>query len=188
MSLRKVAPSKWTWLTPSYASAWASLRVAAVGWLTIGAVAAWGVLVSDISVRDRRHDVDAMSAAVPGGGERRYAAQFLASCLLALLFTAPVLLRWLSSDPMRGAALLTGVVVLAAAASLLGNTSRTSRAFLALFLFGMYVATQAVTVPSLDVAGFNGVADARSVATQLIAGALLLVAGVWQEKWRAARN
>lgn len=161
---------------------------AALGWLTMGAVAAWGILVSDISVRDRRHDVDAMIAAVPGGGERRYAAQFLASCLLALLFTAPVLLRWLSSDLMRGAALLTGLAALAAAASLLGGTSRTSRAFLALFLFGMYVATQAVTVPSLDVVGFNGVADARSVATQLIAGALLLVAGVWHEKWRAARN
>ena len=161
---------------------------AALGWLATVAVAVWGIMVSDISVRDRQHDVDAMSAAVPGGGERRYTAQFLASCLLALLFTAPVLLRWLSSDPLRGAALLTGLAALAAAASLLGSTSRTSRAFLALFLFGMYVATQAVTVPSLDVVGFNGVADARSVATQLIAGALLLAAGVWHEKWRAVRN
>jgi hypothetical protein len=161
---------------------------AALGWLAMGAVAVWGILVSDISVRDHQHDVDAMSAAVPGGAERRFAAQLLASCLLALLFTGPVLLRWLSTDPWRGAALLTGVPALAAAASLLGSTSRTSRAFLALFLFGMYVSTQAVKVPALDVVGFNGVADARSVATQLIVGALLLAAGLWHEKWRAARH
>lgn len=160
----------------------------ALGWLAMGAVAVWGILASEISVRDRQHDVDVMSTAVPGGAERRFAAQMLASCLLALLFTAPVLLRWLSTDPLRGAALLTGVPALAAAASLLGSTSRTSRAFLALFLFGMYVATQAVKVPSLDVVGFNGVANAQSVATQLITGALLLAAGLWHEKWRAGRN
>ncbi|NGZ87275.1 hypothetical protein [Duganella aceris] len=161
---------------------------AALGGLTIGAIALWGILVSDLSVRDRQHDVDAMSAAVPGGGERRFAAQLLASCLLALLFTAPVLLRWLSSDAVRGAALFSGVLMLAAAASLLGKLSRTSRAFLALFLFAMYVATQAVKVPALDVVGFNGVATAQSVLTELIIGALLLAAGLWHERWRAARN
>jgi hypothetical protein len=161
---------------------------AALGGLTMGAIALWGILVSDISVRDRQHDVDAMSAAAPGGSGRRFAAQLLASCLLALLFTAPVLLRWLLSDAVRGVALLSGVLALAATASLLGNLSRTSRAFLALFLFAMYVATQAVKVPALDMVGFNGVATAQSVLTQFIVGALLLATGLLHEKWRAMRN
>jgi hypothetical protein len=161
---------------------------AALGGLTLGAITLWGILVSDISVRDRQHDVDAMSAAAPGGGGRRYAGQLLASCLLALVFTAPVLLRWLSADPWRGAALLTGVPALAAAANLLGGASRTSRAFLALFLFGIYVATQVPKAPALDVVGFNGVANAQSVTVQLIAGVLLLAAGLWRERWQAARN
>jgi hypothetical protein len=160
----------------------------ALGALTIAAIAIWGVLVSDISVRDRQYDVDAMSAAVPGGGERRYVAQLLASCLLALLFTAPVLLRWLLAEPVRGAALLTGVPALAAAASLLGKLSRTSRAFLALFLFGLYVATQVDKVPSFDVVGFNGVASVQSVALQALAGAALLGIGLWHQKWRLLRN
>jgi phage-related holin len=161
---------------------------AALGGLATGAIAIWGILASDISVRDRQHDVDAMSAAAPGGGKRRYAAQLLASCLLALLFTAPVLLRWLLVEPVRGAALLSGVLALSAAASLLGRLSRTSRVFLALFLFGLYVATQVVKAPSLDVVGFNGVADAQSVAMQSLVGAILLAIGAWHEKWRGTGN
>jgi hypothetical protein len=160
----------------------------ALGGLTTGAIALWGILVSDVSVRDRAHDVDAMSAAVPGGSERRFAAQLLASCLLALVFAAPVLVRWLLIEPTRGVALLTGVLMLAAAASLLGRLSRTPRVFLALFLFGLYVATQVVKSPSWDVVGFNGVATTQSVAIQALAGALLLALGSWHEKWRSARN
>jgi hypothetical protein len=161
---------------------------AALGGLTIGAITLWGILISDISVRDRQHDVDVMSAAAPGGSERRFAAQLLASCLLALLFTAPVLVRWLLAEPLRGAALLTGVLALAAAASLLGSLSRTSRVFLALFLFGMYVATQVVKAPSLDVVGFNGVANVQSVTMQLLVGAILLAIGLWQVKWQSTGN
>jgi hypothetical protein len=160
----------------------------ALGGLTMGAIALWGILASDISVRDRANDVDAMSAAVPGGSERRFAAQLIASCLLALLFTAPVLLRWLLAEPVRGAALLTGVLALAASANLLGHLSRTPRVFLALFLFALYVATQVVKSPWWDVVGFNGVATAQSVALQLVAGALLLAVGLWHQRWRSARN
>jgi hypothetical protein len=99
-----------------------------------------------------------------------------------------VLVRWLLIEPTRGVALLTGVLMLAAAASLLGRLSRTPRVFLALFLFGLYVATQVVKSPSWDVVGFNGVATTQSVAIQALAGALLLALGSWHEKWRSARN
>lgn len=161
---------------------------AALGGVMVAAIAVWGVLASEISVRDPRHDVDAMSAAAPGGGGRRFVAQWLAACLLALMLVAPVLLRWLLTEPLRAAALVTGVLALASAASLLGSASRSARAFLALFLFGLYVATQAVKVPALDVVGFNGVADMRSVVQQLLMGVLLFVGGLMHEKWRHAKN
>ncbi|RZT09813.1 hypothetical protein SAMN05216319_1744 [Duganella sp. CF402] len=148
-----------------------------LGAVVIGAIVVWGILISEISVRDAQYDVDAMTAALPGGRLRSYAAQWLASCLLALLLTAPVLLRWLAHAPLRAAALLCGVAALSAAAGVLGGLSRTARTFLALFLFGMYVATQAVTIPALDVAGFNGAATIASVTGYLVAAGLLLLLG-----------
>lgn len=160
----------------------------ALGGVTIAAIAIWGILVSDISVRDHQHDVAAMSGAAPGGSGRRYAAQLLASCLLALLFAAPVLVRWSMTDPLRAAALLTGVLTLAGAASMLGSLSRTARAFLALFLFGLYIATQATKVPALDVVGFNGVASVQTVSVQLLLGLLLTVGGLGYQRWRSARD
>ncbi|RFP09431.1 hypothetical protein D0T25_29570 [Duganella sp. BJB488] len=164
------------------------LPAAALGGVIVAAIAVWGVLVSEISVRDHQHDVDAMSGTAPGGGGRRYGAQLLASCMLALLFTAPVLLRWTMAAPLRAAALLTGVLALAGAASVLGSTSRSGRVFLALFLFGMYVATQATKVPVLDVVGFNGVATPQTVGVQLLLGLALATGGLWHERWRAARD
>ncbi|WP_332851969.1 ABC transporter permease [Duganella sp. S19_KUP01_CR8] len=164
------------------------LPVAALGSVVIAAIAIWGVLVSDIGVRDHQHDVDAMSGTAPGGAVRRYGAQLLASCLLALLFTAPVLWRWTMAAPLRAAALSTGVLALAGVASLLGGLSRSARTFLALFLFGLYIATQATKVPVLDVVGFNGVATTQTVGVQLLLGLALAAGGLWHERWRSARN
>jgi hypothetical protein len=150
---------------------------AKLGAVVAAAITIWGILISEISVRDTQHDVAALNAAAPGGWRRGYAAQWLASVLLALLFTAPGLIRWLAIAPLRAAALLSGVLALSAAALLFGGLSRTARVFLGLFLFGMYVATQAKTVPALDVVGFNGAATSTSVLGYLVAAALLLCAG-----------
>lgn len=150
---------------------------AQLGAVLIGAVTTWGILASEISVRDIQHDVDALNAAAPGGRLRAYVAQWLAAVLLALVFTAPVLLRWTATAPLRAAALLSGVAALSAAAIVLGGMSRTARLFLALFLFGMYVTTQVRSVPALDVAGFNGVASVPSVLGYLLAAVALLGAG-----------
>lgn len=150
---------------------------AQLGAVTIAAILVWGVLASEISVRDTQFDVDALNAATPGGRARAYTAQWFAAVLLALLFTAPVLLRWLMNAPLRAAALVSGVLALSATAVVLGGLSRTARLFLALFLFGMYVATQAKGVPALDVVGFNGAATVSSVLAYLLAAAVLLCAG-----------
>jgi hypothetical protein len=150
---------------------------AKLGAVIAAAIAIWGILISEISVRDTQYDVAALNAAAPGGPARAYAAQWLAAVLLALLFTAPVLIRWLAIAPLRAAALLSGVLALSAAAVLFGGLSRTARVFLGLFLFGMYVAKQAKTVAALDVVGFNGAATVPSVLGYLVAAVLLLCAG-----------
>ena len=159
---------------------------AQLGAVIIAATLAWGILISEISVRDVQHDIDGLNAATPGGRVQAYAAQWLASILLALLFTAPVLLRWLAIAPLRAAALLSGVLALAAAAGLLGSLSRTARLFLALFLFGIYVATQARDVAALDVVGFNGAATVLTVVGYLLTGVLLFCGGMWIESKREA--
>ena len=159
---------------------------AQLGTVLIAATLCWGILISDISVRDVQHDIDGLNAATPGGRVRAYAAQWLASILLALLFTAPILLRWFATAPLRASALLCGVLALSAAAGLLGSRSRTARLFLALFLFGMYVATQAATVPVVDVVGFNGVATKATVLGTLLTGVLLFVCGIVLESKREA--
>jgi hypothetical protein len=164
------------------------LHGAALGGVMTGAILVWGILVSEISVRDRQNDVDAMTAAVPGGVARRFLAQWLATCMLALLFAAPVLVRWLLHEPVRAAALVAGVLALSSAASLLGSASRTARAFLALFLFCIYVSTQVPAAPLLDVVGFNGVANIQTVLQQLLIAAFLFAAGFYGERARRARN
>jgi hypothetical protein len=157
-----------------------------LGAVTIVAIAAWGVLASEISVRDTQNDVDALNATAPGGHLRAYVAQWLAAVLLALLFTAPVLLRWMLTAPLRAAALLCGVLALSAAAGLLGGLSGTARAFLSLFLFGLYVSTQARTVPVLDAVGFNGVATGVTVTGYLLVGNCLFAGGLWLASRREA--
>jgi hypothetical protein len=145
--------------------------------LLVASTAVWGVLISDLSVRDHQCCTVAMGAAVPGGPERCYLRQWLASLLLGLLFTAGVMLRWLLIHPAGAMALLSGLVALSAAASLLGRSTRTGRSFLALFLFGLYVSTQVKGVAWVDAVGFNGAATAVSTTAYLLGGLALVALG-----------
>jgi hypothetical protein len=150
----------------------------ALGGLLTGAVAFWGILVSDISCRDHAAAIGDMTGAVNGGIGRRYLRQYAASVVLGLLFMGPVALRFAAHQPVRAMAVLAGVLSLSAFASMLGRTSNTSRTFVALFLFGLYVAVNAVKVPLMDAFGFNGVATTGSSMTLLVAGAAALLAGL----------
>ncbi len=153
-------------------------RVALPGVL-IAAVAFWGVLVSDLSTRDFNADTEAMTGSVIGGVANRYLRQFAASALLGLMFVGVVAVRWSMSDPLRALALVTGVLSLAALATMLGRCSRTARLFLALFLFWDYIILNMPKLPMLDAVGFVGVANATSVMQWALAGTLALAAGYW---------
>lgn len=138
--------------------------------------AAWGVLISDIAARDHQAGATALGAAVPGGAGRRFLRQWLASLLLGLLFCGVIVQRWFTLAPVSALALLAGLVFLSACASLLGQLTRGGRSFLALFLFGLYLASQTAPIAWTDLLGFNGAATPATAAAYLglgLAAALL---------------
>lgn len=151
----------------------------------IGAVAFWGVLISEISTRDFQANTEELTGAVPGGIAQRYLRQFLTTFVLGLLLMGVIALRWSFSDPVRAAALLSGVASLSALATLFGRCSGTARTFLALFLFGLYVALNETKLAVIDVVGFNGVANLGSVQMQLMIAGTALIAGYMYNRQRA---
>jgi hypothetical protein len=147
----------------------------------LACVAYWGVLVSDLSTRDGDAALASMSAAVPGGAARRYWRQFLASLVLGLMFTGVAALHLAAADPQRACALLCGVFALAAFASLLGRTSGTSRTFLSLFLFALYVSINVSRGAWADIVGFHGNATVASSLAWAGLGVLAVLGGrVWK--------
>lgn len=155
------------------------------GLLTI-CVAMWGILVSDIASRDHQAATGEMTGALDGGISQRYLRQFAATAILGLLLTGLIALRWSMHEPVRAMALLTGIFSMSAVASLLGRLSKTPRTFLSLFLFGLYVAVNAVKVPVIDIFGFNGVANSHSMSWQVMLGLCALAAGHFYNRRAAA--
>ena len=146
-------------------------------------VAYWGILASDLSTRDFHAAAEDMTGAVSGGGSRRYLRQYAAAVVLGFLFMGVIALRFALHDPLRAAAVAAGILSLGALAQMLGRCSRTPRTFISLFLFGLYVAVNAVKVPMIDAVGFNGVANAQSVMTYLAVGVLALAGGfAWNRR------
>jgi len=151
--------------------------VEALAPFALACVAYWGILVSDLSTRDGDAALAGMGAAVPGGSARRYWRQFLASLVLGLMFTGVAMLHLAAVDPLRAAALASGVFALAAFASFAGRTSGTSRTFLALFLFGLYVSVSVNRGAWADIVGFHGNATMASSLAWAGLGALAVVGG-----------
>jgi hypothetical protein len=149
----------------------------------LACVAFWGILVSDVATRDGDAALAGMSAAVPGGSARRYWRQFAASLALGLMFTGVAMLHIAVTDPVRAAALLSGVFALAAFATLLGRTSGTSRTFLALFLLTVYMSVNVSRGAWADVVGFHGNATAASGLGWAGLGVLALLGGhLWNRR------
>jgi hypothetical protein len=150
---------------------------------TLACVAYWGILVSDMSTRDGDAALAGMGAAVPGGSARRYWRQFLASLVLGLMFTGIAALHLAVADPLRAGALVCGVFALAAFATLLGRTSGTSRVFLALFLFALYVSVNVSRGAWADLVGFHGNATATSSLAWAGLGVLAVLGGhLWNQR------
>lgn len=149
----------------------------ALGAVVLAGVAVWGIVASDISTRDFQAATEEMTGAVEGGRLRRYLRQFAATAMLGLMFAGVAAGRFALHDPVRAGAVVAGVLALAALANMMGRGSRTPRLFMALFLFGLYVAVNAIKVPMIDAVGFNGVATAQSALAWLAIGCAALAGG-----------
>ena len=165
-----------------------ALPTPALGALALACVACWGVLIANVATRDGDAACASLSAAVPGGGARRYWRHLAATWIVGWLFTGLVAWRLATVDPVRGAALLAGVFALAAFASLLGRTSGTARTFLALFLLALYGTINVDTVAWVDMVAFHGAATATSASAWAGAGLLAAWGGhLWHRPLAGAR-
>ncbi|WP_395007803.1 hypothetical protein [Undibacterium sp.] len=164
----------------------ALLKLSALPGLTIFAVAFWGVLVSDISTRDFQAAIESMTGAVRGGAVRRYFRQLLATILLGFLFTGVIIFRLGFATPFFALALVIGIISVSALASSLGKLTNTSKTFMSLFLFTVYVATQADKVAMLDIFGFNQVATMSNVIMQGEIAIAAIIGGYFYTRWKAA--
>lgn len=142
----------------------------------LASVAFWGILISGLSTRDFDANLEDMTGVITGG-TGRYLRQLWATALLGLMFVSVGALRWTEHAPLRAAVLIFGVLSLSAVASLLGRTSRTARTFLALFLFDLYVITNASDVALLDWFGSNGAATSATLILQIVILVLASLAG-----------
>lgn len=155
--------------------------------ILIAAVVFWGVMISDISTRDFQANTEELTGSVPGGIAQRYLRQFSSAAMLGFMFMGVIAIRWSFVEPVRAAALVCGVLSLSALATLFGRCSGTARVFLALFLFGVYVALNVTKEAMLDVVGFNGVANLGSMQIQLAIAVIGLAAGYLYNRQRAQR-
>lgn len=153
---------------PLFATAIAAgvvLENAALPALLLAAVLYWGLLIADVSVRDFQADTEKLRGAVTGALQS-YWRQCITTILLGFLLTAPVMLRWARTEPVKALAVASGIVALAGLAQLLGRSTRTARCFTVVFLFGLYLATQA-----------RGIVLQDALAVQAVAAVVLLAAG-----------
>ena len=116
----------------------AVLDDAALPALLLAAVLCWGIIIADLSTRDFKADTELLLGSVTSCAAA-YWRQGITAVLLGCMMTGPVIVRWSSIAP----ALVGGIIAVAAIAQLLGRATRGPRAFTVLFLFGLYVATQA---------------------------------------------
>ncbi|MBC3872157.1 hypothetical protein [Undibacterium flavidum] len=164
----------------------ALMKLQSLSGLTLFAVAFWGVLISDVSTRDFQAAIEGMTAAVNGGAMRRYLRQLSATMVLGFLFVGVILFRLSFASPFMALVLAIGIVSMSALATALGKTSKTSKTFMSLYLFTLYVATQATKAPILDIFGFNGVATSAQVLMHLEIAAAAIFTGYFYTRWKSA--
>ncbi|MGZ3184152.1 MAG: hypothetical protein ACXU8N_17085 [Telluria sp.] len=139
---------------------------------------AWGVCCASLPTRDIDAGLEGLAAAAPGGASAAFTRRCVALWLLGALSLGPVALRLAAAGALRGAATAAGLAMLASAAAAFGQVARTARLFLALFLFLVYIGSNARGVPWLDVVGANGSATPASVLAVAALAAVWYAAGL----------
>jgi hypothetical protein len=163
----------------------ALLNLHALPGLTILVVAFWGVLISDISTRDFQAAIEGMTAAIKGGAVRRYFRQLMATMILGFLFAGVIIFRLSFSSPLFALALVVGIIGVSALATSFGKISNTSKTFMSLYLFVIYVATQVPHASMLDLYGFNRVATVSDIFVHAIIALSATFLGYLHTMWNS---
>jgi hypothetical protein len=161
------------------------LNLQALPGLTIFVVAFWGVLISDISTRDFQAAIEGMTTAVKGGAVRRYFRQLMATMIMGFLFAAVIIFRLSFSSPLFAFALVVGIIGVSALATSFGKISNTSKTFMSLYLFALYVATQVPHASMLDFFGFNRVATVSDIFVHAIIALSATFLGCLHTMWKS---
>jgi hypothetical protein len=148
------------------------------------AFAFWGILISDIATRDYQFQLEKLTTSVRDGAIGQLSRQLCTNLILAGLFMGSIFIRWLIHEPLRALALITGVICISAIADLLGRCVKTPRLFLALFLFGLYVALNVRNLSLIDIVGFNGVANSTSTVFYFALSVVTLIGNFAFSRWK----
>ncbi len=151
-------------------------------------LAVLAIIISDMATRDVRAGTRAILSATPRLREQLVWWKFSSTLLLsALLFTLPIL-RAAISGLTTLCALLTGLFFLSASATALGLATRNAKTFIVAFLSFWYLAiNDHGATPMLDFAGFNQVANARTLAFYLALSLGGLIAAELLQRVRLTR-
>ncbi|MBR7799065.1 hypothetical protein [Undibacterium fentianense] len=161
------------------------LPISSLSGLTVFAVLCWGIVVSDISTRDFQSAIESMTASTPGGASRQFLRHVASAGCLGLIFVGIIVGRLCFTSPHLALTLLSGIACYSACASLLGKLSLTSKTFLSLYLFGLYIVSQTSKLGLMDTFGFNGVATYLNAQLQFVIGLIVLLVGYVYTHWRA---
>lgn len=142
------------------------------------ALALAGVMTADLHARHRQGGAAGMRHAIAGVMPAAFAVSLLATLLTLLLFTWPTLTQFADLLPQRAGMLLLGLLMLSAAATLLGALTGSGKTFTVALLLALYMALNATDVPLFDIAGVTGAADARAMTVHGLM-TLLLLGALW---------
>jgi hypothetical protein len=151
--------------------------------------AALGIIVSDVATRDVRAGTIASLRAVAPLRENYVWWKLGSTCLLSFLLCAVPLLKALTQGSPVLAALLCGILFVAAMATALGVSTANPKTFIVAFLtFWYVVVNDKGATPILDFAGFYGRVSGTTVALYAAISVLAIVLAQLLYRVRLART
>ncbi|HUJ15395.1 MAG TPA: hypothetical protein VL284_16530 [Thermoanaerobaculia bacterium] len=141
-----------------------------------------GLAIADVASRDFQQETVALIYAAPRLREHFVAWKFLSSLCVAVVMLATAMLH----API--AAVLSGLLFMTSAATLLAIVTRNAKAFIVLFLsFWYVVVSDRGHTPALDFAGLFGRPPASVTLMYAVMAVALFVAAEGVYRWRLAR-
>lgn len=144
--------------------------------------------LASISTRDRAKNTTRMIFSAPHVRQQYVFLKFFSALLLTILLGFIPLFR-IGMDSLFGlAALLNGMLFIAAAATLLGLLTNTPKTFIAIFLLYLYIGVNSKTVAAFDFAGGQMIATSSVIAAYAMASFIMMVVALGVERWKIKRE